>query len=51
MELYFICPVKEEGFWSADWRNKGELTVIQDENGRRLEGLVEVVCPLCGGDA
>lgn len=48
MEFYFFCPIKEQGFCSADWRNKGELQVIKDEKGRRLEGLIEVICPLCG---
>ena len=48
MEFFFFCPVKKKDFPSADWRNKGELRVIQDQNGKRLEGVIEVSCPLCG---
>jgi len=49
VDLYFICPIKNQGFWSAAWRPKGRLQVLEDgAGGRRLAGLVEVDCPLCG---
>lgn len=48
MELYFLCPEKQVGFWSADWTTDHGLQVHVEENGsKRLQGTVRVQCPLC----
>ena len=49
MELSFVCPVLRRVFSSSRWEAEG-LAVATDTDGRkRLDGVVRVVCPLCGG--
>ncbi|MFW5731233.1 MAG: hypothetical protein ACOCV7_06245 [Desulfonatronovibrionaceae bacterium] len=48
MELTFICPVQKKSFSSQEWSIAGSLVAVTDEQqGRRLEGTVEVFCPFC----
>ena len=48
MELFFQCPEKRAGFWSASWSADGLAARRGPDGNRFLEGTVWVHCPLCG---
>lgn len=48
MELVFVCPPEAVSLSTQRWVLQPGYRVVEDAEGRRLEGTVAVSCPVCG---